>query len=74
MTNGAIAAGGLKMQGQTARISGLNGILNAQTSVYGAQSKQDDGFGSMLSGLGGLGQGIGAMKTAFFPPAAGVVL
>lgn len=64
MTNGAIAAGGLNMQGQTARISGLNGILNAQTSVYGAQSKQDDGFAGMLSGLGGLGQGIGAMKTA----------
>ncbi len=75
MTNGAIAAGGLNMQGQTARISGLNGILNAQTSVYGAQSKQgESGFAGMLSGLGGLGQGIGAMKTAFFPPAAGVVL
>jgi hypothetical protein len=65
MTNGAIAAGGLNMQGQTARISGLNGILNAQTSVYGAQSKQGgDGFSSMLSGLGGLGQGIGAMSKA----------
>lgn len=65
MTNGAIAAGGLNMQGQTARISGLNGILNAQTSVYGAQSKQgENGFAGMLSGLGGLGQGIGAMKTA----------
>jgi hypothetical protein len=64
MTNAAIAAGGLVNQGQSTRVSGLNGILNAQTSVYGAQSKQDSGFGGMLSGLGGLGQGIGAMKTA----------
>ena len=63
MTNGAIAAGGLINQGQQTRVSGLGSILNAQTSVFNNANK-DDGMGGMLAGLGGLGQGLGAMKTA----------
>jgi hypothetical protein len=62
MTNGAIAAGGLTMQGQGQRIQGLNGILNAQTSIYNSgQNNQGSGFGSMISGLGSLGMAAGGM-------------
>lgn len=65
MTNGAIAAAGIANQGQATRLSGLNGILSAQTSAYN-NSQNNSGMGSMIAGLGGLGQGLGAMKTAGF--------
>lgn len=69
MTNGAIASAGIVNQGQATRLSGLNGILSSQTSIYN-NSQGNDGFGALLGGLGGIGQGLGAMGMKFGPAAA----
>lgn len=63
MTNGAIAAGGLAMQGQGQRIQGLNGILNSQTSMYDSMSAANASSSSGAMGL--IGTGIGAAATFF---------
>lgn len=57
-------------QGQALRLQGMGSVLSAQTNYANAQNSLMMGnggnFGSMLGGLGSLGQGIGAMKGMSF--------
>lgn len=62
---GQMGAAGLVGQGQQMRINGLGSILNSQTSIYNNSQNSNDGFSSMLSGLGSLGMAAGGMGFKF---------
>lgn len=66
MVAGTQAAGNLTMGGQQLRLQGLGNVLGAQSSNYNAAQQQNNqGFGSLLGGIGGLASGAGALYTAF---------
>lgn len=67
LLNGTAQSASITGQGQQMKLSGLSSYANAEQAKYTAMSNADGGgFSSMLGGLGGLGQGLGAMKTAGF--------
>ena len=52
---------GTTMQGRQIGMQGLTSIMNAQQSGYNADMQNQDSFGSILGGIGGLASGMAKM-------------